>query len=122
MLDEQSNLRLEKLKKLEELGVEVYPYSFEKSHDFKELINQFKDSSNQELEAAGIVVKIAGRVIAVRKMGKSAFLHLFDGEAKLQIYIRKDIISEKISRFLNYWILVILLVQKANCSVPKPMS
>jgi lysyl-tRNA synthetase class 2 len=95
MLDEQSNLRLEKLKKLEELGVEVYPYSFEKSHDFKELINQFKDSSNQELEAAGIVVKIAGRVIAVRKMGKSAFLHLFDGEAKLQIYIRKDIISEK---------------------------
>lgn len=95
MLDEQSNVRLEKLKKLEELGIEVYPYSFEKSHDFKELINQFKDSSNQELEAAGIVVKIGGRVIAVRKMGKSAFLHLFDGEAKLQIYIRKDIVSEK---------------------------
>ncbi len=95
MLDEQSNVRLEKLKKLEELGVEVYPYSFEKSHDFKELINQCKDSSNQELEAASIFVKIAGRVIAVRKMGKSAFLHLFDGEAKFQIYIRKDIVPEK---------------------------
>ena len=95
MLDEQSNVRLEKLKKLEELGIDIYPYSFEKSHDFKELINQFKDSSNQELEAAGIIVKIAGRVIAVRKMGKSAFLHLFDGEAKLQVYIRKDMVPEK---------------------------
>lgn len=95
MLDEQSNVRLEKLKKLEELGIEVYPYSFEKFHNFKELINQFKESSNQELEAAGMVVKIAGRVVAVRKMGKSAFLHLFDGEAKLQVYIRKDIVSEK---------------------------
>jgi lysyl-tRNA synthetase class 2 len=95
MLDEQSNVRLEKLKKLEEMGIEVYPYSFEKSHDFKELINQFKDSSKQELETADVVVKIAGRVTAVRTMGKSAFLHLFDGEAKLQIYIRKDIVSEK---------------------------
>jgi lysyl-tRNA synthetase class 2 len=95
MLDEQSNVRLEKLKKLEELGIDIYPYSFEKSHDFKELINQFADSSNQELEAAGIIVKIAGRVIAVRKMGKSAFLHLFDGEAKLQVYIRKDMVPEK---------------------------
>ena len=95
MLDEQSNVRLEKLKKLEELGIDVYPYSFEKSHDFQELINRFKESSKEELEAAGIVVKIAGRVISVRTMGKSAFLHLFDGEAKLQIYIRKDIVSEK---------------------------
>lgn len=95
MLDEQSNVRLDKLKKLEELGIDIYPYSFEKSHDFKELITQFKDSSNQELEAAGIIVKIAGRVIAVRKMGKSAFLHLFDGEAKLQIYIRKDMVPKE---------------------------
>jgi lysyl-tRNA synthetase class 2 len=95
MLDEQSNVRLEKLKKLEEMGIEVYPYSFEKSHDFKELISQFQDSSREELEATSLVVKIAGRVTAVRTMGKSAFLHLFDGEAKLQIYIRKDIVPEK---------------------------
>jgi len=95
MLDEQSNVRLEKLKKLEEMGIEIYPYSYEKSHDFKELIHQFKDRSREELEGASFVVKIAGRVIAVRTMGKSAFLHLFDGEAKLQIYIRKDIVPEK---------------------------
>jgi lysyl-tRNA synthetase class 2 len=95
MLDEQSNVRLEKLKKLEEMGIEVYPYSFEKSYDFKQLISQFQGRSREELEAASLVVKIAGRVTAVRTMGKSAFLHLFDGEAKLQIYIRKDIVPEK---------------------------
>ncbi|UCH98307.1 MAG: lysine--tRNA ligase [Candidatus Aminicenantes bacterium] len=95
MLDEQSNVRLEKLKKLEELGVEIYPYAYDKSHDFKDIIEKYKETSNEELEAADIVVKIAGRVTAIRKMGKSAFLHLFDGEAKLQVYIRKDMVSEK---------------------------
>jgi len=95
MLDEQSNVRLEKLKKIEELGLEAYPYAFERTHAFKDIVKGYEKSSHDELEAKDVQVKIAGRVIAVRKMGKSAFLHLFDGEAKLQIYIRKDIVSEK---------------------------
>ena len=37
----------------------------------------------------------AGRILAIRSMGKSVFMHLFDGEDKLQIYIRKDMVSEK---------------------------
>jgi lysyl-tRNA synthetase class 2 len=95
MLDEQSDVRLEKLKKLEELGVEIYPYAFNRSHEFKEIIEKYKGYSHEELEAQGDIVKTAGRILAVRKMGKSAFLHLFDGEVKLQIYIRSDVVSEK---------------------------
>jgi lysyl-tRNA synthetase class 2 len=95
MFEEQSKIRLEKLKKLEELGVDIYPYHFDRSAEFKELIETHKESSGEDLEALKKEVKIAGRVTAIRKMGKSAFLHLFDGEAKLQIYIRKDMVQEK---------------------------
>lgn len=94
MFEEQSKVRLEKLKKMEELGVTAYPYEFEKSGDFNSIIEHYKDTNKEALEANDYTVKIAGRITAIRKMGKSAFLHLYDGEAKLQIYIRKDMISE----------------------------
>jgi len=94
-MDDLSNIRLEKLQKLEELGVTTYPYEFNKTHDFKEIIEQYGQHPNEELEKVEQVFKIAGRIIALRKMGKSSFLHLFDGEEKLQIYVRQDMMPEK---------------------------
>jgi len=94
MFEEHSQIRLDKLKKIEELGVEIYPYHFDRTHTFSQIIEDNKAASKEELEAAALDVKIAGRITAVRKMGKSAFLHIFDGEAKIQIYVRKDIVSE----------------------------
>ncbi len=94
-MDDFSKIRLEKLQKIEELGVATYPYEFNKTHDFKEIIEQYGQHPNEELEKVEQVFKIAGRIIALRKMGKSSFLHLFDGEEKLQIYIRQDMMPEK---------------------------
>ncbi len=93
-MEDLSNVRLEKLKKLEELGIETYPYEFKKTDEFKDILEKHRDLSTDELEKVDQVFNIAGRIIAIRKMGKSGFLHLFDGEEKLQIYIRKDMISE----------------------------
>ncbi len=94
MLDDQSTIRLEKLKKLEELGIAAYPYDFPKTHEFKEIADKYKDISKEELEQKEEVVKAAGRILAIRKMGKSGFMHLYDGEAKLQVYVRKDIVPD----------------------------
>lgn len=94
-MDDFSKIRLEKLQKLEELGVSTYPYEFNKTHELKEIIEKYRQHSSEELEKAEQVFKIAGRIIALRKMGKSSFLHLFDGEEKLQIYIRQDMMPEK---------------------------
>lgn len=94
-MDDLSKIRLEKLQKLEELGVTAYPYEFNKTHEFKEIIEQYGQSPNEDLEKMEQVFKIAGRIIALRKMGKSSFLHLFDGEEKLQIYVRQDMMPEK---------------------------
>ena len=94
-MDDFSKIRLEKLQKLDELGVTTYPYEFDKTHEFKEIIEKYEPCTNEELEKMEQIFKIAGRIISLRKMGKSSFLHLFDGEQKLQIYIRQDMMPEK---------------------------
>ena len=94
-MEEQFEIRKEKLEKLKELGIEVYPYSFEKTHNFEQIKKDFSEMEEKEFEEKEISVAIAGRIVAIRKMGKSSFLHLFDGITRLQIYIRKDMVSEK---------------------------
>ncbi len=93
-MEEQFEIRKEKLEKLKELGITLYPYSFDKSHDFEEIKSEFGNMEENDFEEKEIKVSIAGRIVAIRKMGKSSFLHLFDGRTKLQIYIRKDMITE----------------------------
>ncbi len=94
-MEEQFGVRLEKLKKLEALGVITYPYRFEEPRRFAEIIAAHKGQDAEELTRAGVKVRCAGRILSVRSMGKSVFMHLFDGEEKLQVYVRKDIVSEK---------------------------
>lgn len=94
-MEEQFKIRLEKLKQLEEMGVDIFPYSFDKTHDIKDIIEGYAETSGEELEKATAEFRIAGRIVAIRKMGKSSFLHIFDGRDKLQIYIRRDIVSEE---------------------------
>jgi len=94
-MEEQTQIRLEKLARIKELGVDPYPYEFARTHTFGEIIAAHKDQSHEELENLKCVVSTAGRIIALRDMGKSSFLHLFDGEARLQVYIRKDMVPEK---------------------------
>ena len=93
-MDEQSKIRMDKIKKLEEIGVTVYPYRFERTHSLKEIIGGYGGSSAAELEKTDVEFRIAGRILASRQMGKSTFMHLFDGEEKLQIYVRKERVPE----------------------------
>lgn len=94
-MDELTKIRLDKLKKMEELGVEPYPYEFRKTHEFHEITTRYGDVPTEELEKITDIHRVAGRVVALRKMGKSGFLHIFDGLEKLQIYIRKDILADR---------------------------
>ncbi|MEN8153732.1 MAG: lysine--tRNA ligase [Acidobacteriota bacterium] len=94
-MDEQTKIRLEKLKKIEEIGEECYPYEFDKNTDLRNIKEKYSHLSSEELEKDKKTFKIAGRILAIRKMGKSSFLHLFDGDEKIQIYIRKDMVTEK---------------------------
>lgn len=85
--------KLNKLVQLKEKGIDPFPHNFDKSH----LIHDFKDDF-EKLEAGDKTekkVRIAGRVMTKRPMGKAAFFNLQDQTGNIQIYLRKQDIPDK---------------------------
>ena len=76
--------RREELDQLRNLGIEPYPYEYERDAFSADVIEPFKDGEPQK------VVSVAGRIMSLRKMGKASFCHIQDSKGKLQIYLRKD--------------------------------
>jgi lysyl-tRNA synthetase, class II len=87
-------VREEKLRKLAELGVEIYPRKADKSASLEQVLHLYHALSGEQLEADPKRVAVMGRIIAFRDQGKTAFLHLTENGEKLQCYIRKDAVSE----------------------------
>jgi lysyl-tRNA synthetase class 2 len=92
---EESAQRLEKARALRELGVNPYPTRFQRTHSLGEIAAQYGEKTLEELDALGVEVTIAGRVMLKRGMGKASFATLSDGESRLQIYVRQDDVGEK---------------------------
>lgn len=83
--NDQVARRYEELHELETQGVVAYPYSFPKTYDAAAARALFRDDAPEPLQAA-----IAGRVVAIRRMGKASFFHLQDDSGRIQIYLKKD--------------------------------
>ncbi len=79
--------RLEELGELKEKGFEPYAYSFDIDTDSNEIKSNFKEEEKRN-------VKIAGRIMGIRRMGKASFAHLQDNAGKIQVYLRKDEIGD----------------------------
>jgi lysyl-tRNA synthetase, class II len=75
-----------KLKALREKGI-AYPNDFERGHLASELLARYAESSNEALEAKPVPVKIAGRMMLKRVMGKASFATLRDTSAAIQIFV-----------------------------------
>ncbi len=88
-------LRREKLKQIEALGQRVYPTKYEFTHTIPAILAEYSQKSAEELENPRVEVRIAGRIMAIRLMGKAGFAHLQQGGQKLQIYVKKDAVGEK---------------------------
>lgn len=76
--------RLEKLKKIRELGVEPYAYDFTCSNNTSEINDKLIESK----------VSIAGRIMSLRRMGKASFANIQDQEGRIQLYIARDDVGE----------------------------
>jgi lysyl-tRNA synthetase class 2 len=79
--------RVEKLKKLRQLGIEPFNGPFLITHSAYEILSDFETFENKS-------VSVAGRIMALRVHGKATFAHLDDGEAKIQVYFRMDTLGE----------------------------
>jgi lysyl-tRNA synthetase class 2 len=93
--DKIYELRRDKLKQIEALGQQVYPTSYAFTHTIPAILADYSEKSAEELENPRVAVRVAGRIMAIRLMGKAGFAHLQQGGQKLQIYVKKDAVGEK---------------------------
>jgi lysyl-tRNA synthetase class 2 len=90
--------RLEKLERLRSMGIEPYPSRAERTHSSLEAIRQFEaaEGAMQAGETTEIVrVTLAGRLRAMRPMGKITFAHIEDGDGRIQLFLRQDELGEE---------------------------
>jgi lysyl-tRNA synthetase class 2 len=90
------DLRKQKLQQIEALGQPAYPHHFDCSHQVPEILVAHQASTGEQLEATRVQVSVAGRLVAIRLMGKASFAHLQQAGEKLQIYVRKDAVGDKV--------------------------
>lgn len=88
-LSEQQAIRLEKLKALQEAGINPYPYEFDVSHRTSQILGQ-EERFITEVQESSPRVSLAGRIMTRRIMGKASFFNLQDSEGTIQVYIRRD--------------------------------
>jgi lysyl-tRNA synthetase class 2 len=87
-------IRREKLKKIEALGQAAYPRKFNFSHTVPQILGEYGGQTTEELESPRVNVRVAGRIMAIRLMGKAGFAHLQQDGQRLQIYVKKDAIGD----------------------------
>ncbi len=88
--NEQIDVRRHKLAKLRETGAVVYPNDFKPTHSSADAVRAATGIGDEDLHGAPREVCVAGRIMALRRMGKASFFHIQDRRGKLQIYARKD--------------------------------
>lgn len=88
-LNDQMLIRREKLEKIAALGFEPYGGKYECTHHSEDI-----HANAAALEASEEHVKVAGRIMIIRGHGKTAFCTLRDEKGDIQLYFRKDTVSE----------------------------
>ena len=91
-ISELKKVRLEKEEKLKELGINVHPERYEVTHSLKDSRNLPDGTKN---------VRVAGRVMSKRKMGKISFMDLSDIEGKIQLVFKRDDLGEDTYKLLH---------------------
>ena len=98
--------RRQKAKELEELGVKLYSNEFRPSHHIADLLplaSEINAEPPADADDYRPTYRIAGRITALRKFGKAAFLHIQDESGRIQIYIKKDAIGPEMFAQFKKW-------------------
>src|SRR5690606_29202952 len=96
MSDEREDLgrvvkdRIAKLSVLKERGIEPYAYSFDPTHSAADALALAPEGAEE-----GEVVRVAGRIVSRRAMGKSTFAHIADRSGRIQLYFRLNDLGDE---------------------------
>lgn len=89
-LNEQMQVRINKMHQIEEHGWKPFGHKFEVTNYSADINQHF-----EELAANETVVRVAGRIMAIRGHGKTCFMDMQDKDGRIQLYVRKDAIGEE---------------------------
>src|SRR5690606_21466949 len=94
-LNDQLQVRREKLQTLRDRNIDPFGGKFKRTHLSKELHETYDALSKEEIEEQEIEVTVAGRIMTKRGKGKVGFAHLQDRKGQIQVYVRKDAVGEE---------------------------
>jgi len=79
--------RREELSSLVAMGINPYPYSYDVTGSAASILSGFRDDAEGENAPE---VRVAGRIMSLRRMGKASFCHVQDSSGRIQAYLKKD--------------------------------
>jgi len=99
-LNDIEKLRVDKARKLRELGRNPYPSRANRSHSNQEAISLFENEEKNGADAKAVTAELVGRIRSLRSMGKVVFAHIEDASGSIQLFIRaNDIGAEELKIF-----------------------
>ena len=94
--------RRQKLDQMRQEGV-AFPNDFRRDSVNSDIRAEFGDLDNDALEAVGKRVKIAGRLMSRRVMGKASFANLQDMSGRMQLFVQRDALPEGVYQQFKTW-------------------
>ena len=92
---DQFEQRQKKIEQIRALGHDPYPHEFRWTDTPAALVEKFSAATAADLEANKRDIRVAGRIVSLRLMGKAGFAHLQGSGKRIQIYVKKDVVGEK---------------------------
>lgn len=88
-------VRLQKLERLRESGIDPYPHNYDRTHTTLQAMALFADAEAQQQEDARTDdVSVAGRMVGFRGMGRASFADIMDGEGRIQAMFRRNTLPD----------------------------
>jgi lysyl-tRNA synthetase, class II len=92
-LNDQLQVRRDKMNAMRERGLDPFGKRYDRSHNIKELVEQYAELEKEDLEAKDVSVTLAGRIMTKRGKGKAGFANIQDLTGQIQVYVRVDAIG-----------------------------
>ena len=97
-------VRREKLNNLYQSGNNPFEITkYDRTHESLDAIALYEEKEATLAEGETVAVRLAGRLVSRRIMGKASFAHMLDGKGKIQLYVARDGVGEEVYAAFKKW-------------------
>jgi len=96
------SLRREKLAAIRDAGI-AFPNDFVKQHDSETILTEYEQHDKAWFEENEVEVRVAGRIMLKRVMGKASFITISDNSGRLQLYVQQGRLGEALYKEFKGW-------------------